>query len=67
MYCANNVKENGVSEKRQPRSDQSGKSSCVNHNLSASNKQIHGTSVNTEIIVGTSVKVKVILLKMGTL
>jgi hypothetical protein len=41
-----------ISAKRQPLSDQSGESSCVTHNLTASNKQIHGTFVNTEIKVG---------------
>jgi hypothetical protein len=45
-------KDTGVSEKRQPLSDQSGEISCVKHNLTASNKKIHGTSVNTEIKVG---------------
>jgi hypothetical protein len=44
-------KVTGVSEKTQPRSYQSGTSTCVKHNLSASNKKIHGISVNTEINV----------------
>jgi hypothetical protein len=48
--CA--YKDTGVSEKRQPLSDQSGESSCVEHNLSASNKKIRGTSVITEVKVG---------------
>jgi hypothetical protein len=41
----------GVSERRQPQSDKSGKS-YEKHNLSRSNKKIHGTSMNTEINVG---------------
>jgi hypothetical protein len=45
-------KETGVSEKRQLRCDQSGKSSCVKHNLSSWNKRIYLTSVNAEIKVG---------------
>jgi hypothetical protein len=36
-------KDTGVSERRRPLSDQSGESSCVKHNLTASNKKIHGT------------------------
>jgi hypothetical protein len=44
-------KDRGVSERRQPVSDQSDNGSCVKHNVSASNKNIHGTSVNTEIKV----------------
>jgi hypothetical protein len=47
--CVN--KDTGVSEKGQPLSGQSGESSCVKYNLCASNKMIHGTSVNTEIKV----------------
>jgi hypothetical protein len=42
----------GVSEKGQLLSDQSGESGSVKHNLIASNKKIHGTSVYTEIKVG---------------
>jgi uncharacterized protein YukJ len=49
--CAYN-KDTGVSKERQPLSDQSGESTCVKHNLTASNKKIHGTSVNTETEVG---------------
>jgi hypothetical protein len=45
--CVN--KDTGVSEKGQPLSDQSGESNCVKHNLTASIKKIHGTSVSTEI------------------
>jgi hypothetical protein len=45
-------KDTGVSEKGQPLSDQSGESGCVKRNLTASNKKIHGTSVNAEIKVG---------------
>jgi hypothetical protein len=45
-------KDTGVSEKRQPLSDQSGESSCVKHNLSAWNKKIHLRSVSAEIKVG---------------
>jgi hypothetical protein len=45
-------KDAGVSEKRQPVSDQSGENSCVKHYHTASNKKIHGTSVNTENKVG---------------
>jgi hypothetical protein len=45
-------KDAGVSEKGKPLYDQSGESSCVKHNLTASNKKIHGTSVDTEIKVG---------------
>jgi hypothetical protein len=45
-------KDTRVSEKRQPLSDQSGESICVKHNLTASNKNIHGTSVNTACKVG---------------
>jgi hypothetical protein len=45
-------KDTGVSKKRQLLSDQSGESSCVKHNLTASNKKMRGTSVNTEIKVG---------------
>jgi hypothetical protein len=41
-------KNTGVSERRQRLSDQSGDSSCVKHSLTASNKKIQGTSVNTE-------------------
>jgi hypothetical protein len=65
--CAN--KDTGVSEKGQPLSDQSGESICVKHNLTASNKKIHGTSMNAEIKVGENnfSKVKVILLMMGIL
>jgi hypothetical protein len=44
--------ETSFSEKRQPRSDQSGESSCVIHNLGAANENMHGTSANTEIKVG---------------
>jgi hypothetical protein len=46
------TKETGVSQKRHFRYDQSGESSCVKHNLTASNKKLHGTSLNTEIKVG---------------
>jgi hypothetical protein len=65
--CVN--KDTGVSEKEQPLSDQSGESRCVKHNLTASNKKIHGSSMNPEIKVGRtiSVNVKVILLMMVTL
>jgi uncharacterized protein YukJ len=45
-------KGTGVSEKRQPLSDQSGESSCVKPNLTASNKKIHDISVNAENKVG---------------
>jgi hypothetical protein len=45
-------KDTGVSENRQPLYDHSGESSCVKHNLTASNQNIHGTSVITEIKVG---------------
>jgi hypothetical protein len=45
-------KDTSVSEKGQPLSDQSGESSCVERNLTVSNKKIHSTSVNTEIKVG---------------
>jgi hypothetical protein len=45
-------KETGVSEKGQPRCDQSDEISFVKHNLSAWNKNIHVTSVNAEIKVG---------------
>jgi hypothetical protein len=48
--CVN--KDTGVSGKGQPLSDQSDVGSCVNHNLTVSNKEIRGTSVNTEIEVG---------------
>jgi hypothetical protein len=48
--CVN--KDTGVSEKGRPVSDRSGESSCVKHNLTSPNKNIHGTSVNTEIKVG---------------
>jgi hypothetical protein len=48
--CVN--KDTGVSEKVQPVSDQSGENSCVRHNLTASNRKIRGTSLNTEIKVG---------------
>jgi hypothetical protein len=48
--CVN--KDTGVSEKGQPLSYQRGKSGCVKHNLTASNKKVHGTSVNTEIKIG---------------
>jgi hypothetical protein len=51
-------KDTGVSENRQPLYDQSGESSCVNHNLTASNQKIHGTSVNTEIKVGEKILCK---------
>jgi uncharacterized protein YukJ len=45
-------KDTGVSGKGQPLSHQSGESSCVKHNLTASNKKIHLTSVNAKIKVG---------------
>jgi hypothetical protein len=45
-------KDTGVTEKRQPLSEENGESSCVKHNLSGSNKKIRSTSVNTEIKVG---------------
>jgi hypothetical protein len=45
-------KGTGVSEKEQPLSDQTGENSCVKHNLTASNKKIHGSSVNAETKVG---------------
>jgi hypothetical protein len=45
-------KDTGVSDKGQPLYDQSDENSCVEHNLTASNKTLHGTSVNTEIKVG---------------
>jgi hypothetical protein len=48
--CAN--KNIDVSEKGQLLSDQSGESSCLKYNLTASNEMIHGTSVNHEIKVG---------------
>jgi hypothetical protein len=48
--CVNS--DTSVSEKRQPLSDQSGETSCVKLNLTASNKKIRGTAVNTEIKVG---------------
>jgi hypothetical protein len=44
--------DTGVPEKRQPVSDQSGESSFVKHNLTASNKKINCTCVNTEIKEG---------------
>jgi hypothetical protein len=45
--CVN--KDTGVSEKGEPLSDKSGESRCVKHNLTASYKKTHGTSVNTEM------------------
>jgi hypothetical protein len=44
-------KDTGMSEKRQRLFDQSGESSCVKHNLAASNRKRHGPSLNTEIKV----------------
>jgi hypothetical protein len=46
------IMETCVLEKRQLRCDQSGESSCVKHNLTASNKKIRLPSVNAEIKVG---------------
>jgi hypothetical protein len=48
--CVN--KNTGVSEKGECVSHQSGEGSCVKHNLTASNKKMHGSSVNSEIKVG---------------
>jgi hypothetical protein len=45
-------KDTDVTEKGQTLSDQSCESSCVKHNLTASNKNIRGTSVNTVNKVG---------------
>jgi hypothetical protein len=52
--CVRVNKDTGVSEKREPLSDQNNESSCVKPNLTASNKRIRGTSVNTKIKVGES-------------
>jgi hypothetical protein len=62
-------KETGFSEKGLPRADQSGESSCVKHNLSASNKRMHLTCVNAEVKVGEKnfCKSEVILLSVNLL
>jgi hypothetical protein len=54
--CVRVNKDTGVSEKIQLLSDQSGESSCVKRNLTASNKEIHGTSLNAEIKVGRTIE-----------